>query len=137
LLATNETYLKALHLTPAAIRGVMPMSGVYIFAPGRMEVILGKGPEAAASASPLKHVSGREPPFLILYADRDFPGCAAMSKAFAAALQSKKVEAACVEVPDRNHISIIVKMMLDEADPSNQALLAFIARHSERKLRPR
>jgi acetyl esterase/lipase len=136
LLATNETYLKAHGLSSRDIRGVMPMSGVYVFRGRGLRGVLGDAPEARADASPLEHVSGREPPFLIVYADNDFPGCALMSKAFATALREKKVAADLYEVKDRNHISIIFRLMLDEADPATQALLKFVARHSGLKLAP-
>jgi acetyl esterase/lipase len=136
LLATNERYLKPYGLSPRHIRGVMPMSGVYFFRPGRLERVLGKGEDAAESASPLRHVTGKEPPFLIVYADRDFPGCDLMSRALREALQAKNVEADLLEVKDRNHISIIVRLMIDENDPATQALLAFMARHSGPKPRP-
>ena len=134
LLATNEQYLKAEKLSLKDIKGAMPMSGIYIFLEGRMEKVIGKGPEAAASASPIKHVTSEAPPFLIPYADKDFAGCATMSKDFCAALEKKKVEAACLEVKDRNHITVIVRAGSSEADPLTQALLEFIAKHSTLKL---
>src|SRR5207244_4666881 len=100
LLATDETYLKAHKLSPKDIKGAIPISGVYTIPAGMMEKIFGKGEEATASASPLKHVSGKEPPFLILYADGDFPTCDKMSEALCEALKKKKVEASCVKVKD-------------------------------------
>ena len=138
LLATNGQYLAAESLTPTAIKGVMPMSGIYLFRQGWMEVIIGKGEKAAESASPLKHVTGKEPPFLILYADRDFPGCDTMSVALNELLLKNHVESSCDAIKDRNHISIIFKMMVDDADPATQALLKFMAAHSSGlKLAPR
>lgn len=129
LLATDQRYLRAHGLTAAAVRGVMPISGVYRFPAGRFKRVLGDAPDAAESASPLRHVSGKEPPFLILYADRDFPGCAGMSRALDSALRDKKVESRLVEVADRNHISIMFRAMFSEADPLTRALLDFVARH--------
>ena len=138
LLATNEQYLAAESLSPKAIKGVMPMSGIYVFRQGWMDVVIGKGEKAAESASPIKHVSGDEPPFLILYADRDFPGCDRMSLALQELLLKNKVDSTCEMIKDRNHISIIFKMMFDEADPATQALLKFMAAHSSRlKLNPK
>ena len=137
LLATNAEYLKAEELSLKDIKGVMPMSGIYTFRPGRMERVIGKGKEAADSASPLNHVSGKEPPFVILYAEKDFRGCDKMSKDLCAALQKNKVQAECVEIKDRNHVSIMFLLMLSEADPATQTLLTFIAKHSGLKLTPR
>ena len=137
LLATNEEYLKAEKLSLKDIKGAMPMSGIYTFEPGRMKRVIGEGKEAVDSASPLKHVSGKESPFVILYAEKDFPGCDKMSKDLCAALQKNKVEAECVEIKDRNHVSIMFWLMLSEADPATQTLLTFMAKHSGLKLTPR
>jgi len=138
LLATNERYLKAHELTPKAIKGVVAMSGVYVIGGGgRMERVFGKGPEVADSASPIRHVTGKEPPFLILYADQDFPGCDRMSETLGKALREKKVEAECVTIKDRGHVSVMVRLATSEADPATQALLAFVAKHSDLKLRPK
>jgi len=137
LLATNETYLKAHKLSQKDIKGVIPISGVYLILPGTLDGIFGKGAEAANSASPIKHVSGKEPPFLILYADKDLPTIDLVSESFADALKKKKVETSCVKIKDRDHISIITKLSTNEADPCTQAMLEFVARHSDLKLKPR
>ena len=60
-----------------------------------------------------------------------------MSKDLNQALEKKNIETSCVCIPDRNHISIMYRLMLSEADPTTQAMLGFISRHSELKLRPR
>jgi acetyl esterase/lipase len=137
LLATHARYLQAQNLTLQDIRGAMPISGIYTFEPGRMARVIGAGQEAADSASPVKHVSGQEPPFLILYAQHDFPGCGRMSQELCAVLQKHQVAATCTEIKDRNHISIMFRLMLSDADPTAQALLKFVAAHSGLKLTPR
>lgn len=134
LLATNEQFLKAQNLSLKNIKGAMPMSGIYTFEIWRNERVVGKGKEAMESASPIKHISGKEPPFIILYAEKDFPGCGKMSHDLCDALKSKKVEAECIEIKDRNHVSIMFKLMMSETDPTTQALLEFIAKHSGLKL---
>jgi acetyl esterase/lipase len=137
LLATNETYVKAHRLSPKDIKAVIAISGVYTIVPGTMDNIFGEGAEAAKSASPLKRVSGKEPPFLILYADKDFALIDKMSENLCEALKNKKVEASCVVMKDRNHIDSILKLASHEADPATQAILGFIAKHSDLKLKPR
>lgn len=137
LLAADEKYLKAHELTLKDIRGAIPISGIYTFRPRRMERIIGKGQEAADSASPRKHVSGDEPPFLILYAQNDFGGCGRMSHDLCDALQQQKVDAVCKEIKDRNHITIMMGLMLKDDDATAQELLKFIAARSELKLQPR
>jgi acetyl esterase/lipase len=102
-----------------------------------MAWMLGNDDEAIATASPLKNVSGNEPPFLILYASKDFPSCDKMSNEMCAALKQKKVEVTVQEIADRTHVSIMFRMMLNEADPTTQAVLKFIAKHSGMTLKPR
>jgi acetyl esterase/lipase/peroxiredoxin len=137
LLATNETYLKAHKLSQKDIKGVVAISGVYTIIPGLMDGVFGKGKEAAESASPLKHVSGKEPPFLILYADKDLPTLPAMAKQLHEALKEQKVESSLVVMKDRNHIDSIMKLAAREDDPATQEVLQFIAKHSGMKLKPR
>lgn len=136
LLATDEKYLQAHGLTLKDIRGAIPISGIYSFRPGELRPIIGNEPAAAESASPLNHASGDEPPFLILYADNDMPRCDIMSEKMAAALKSMKVEVDCLEVPHRNHLTIIFQPMLGDRDTTVQVMLRFIARHSELQLTP-
>ncbi len=137
LLSTDERYLKSHGLSLKDIRGAIPISGIYTFRPGELQFIIGKGQEAAESASPLKHVSGDEPPFLILYAASDIPRCAEMSRSLLEALRANRIQAECLEVPNRNHLTIIFQPMLGDRDTTVQAMLKFIAQHSELQLKPR
>jgi acetyl esterase/lipase len=138
LLATNDQFLAAEKLSAKAIKGVVPISGIYLTGEHKVfDGVIGKDKESALSASPLRHVTGDEPPFLIMYADNDFKTCDAMSKAFAKALQAKKVPARVVEIPDRNHITIIVRMAASAADPVSQETLKFIAEHGHLTLTPK
>src|SRR5205807_151607 len=84
--------------------------------------------EQCRVASPLSHVVGNHPPFLILYADKDFKGCAQMSKNFCAALQGNHGEAHIQEISNRDHMSV-VRNMTNQDDPARKALLEFIAAH--------
>jgi acetyl esterase/lipase len=133
LLATDESYLKAENLSMGSIRGAIPISGVYRIAPGRLAGAFGADPEVLKKASPLSHVNGNHPPFLILYADKDFKTCDVMSQAMFQALQEHKVEASLVEIKDRDHISII-RNIANEGDPATQTILKFIAKHTDLKL---
>ena len=137
LLATNETYLRAEGLSLKDIKGAIPISGIYTFREGWAERIIGKGPEAAESASPIKHISGREPPFRILYAENDFPGCDTMSQDLCRLLQEKKVDAEQKQIEDRNHISIMFRLMFSDSDPTFQEMLVFIAGQTGMPLAPR
>src|SRR5262249_5971723 len=111
LLPTDENYLKAQGLNRSASCGGIPTNGGYDVHPpaiGLFETAFGKDPEVRKDASPLNHVRDHAPPFLILYADRDFLTCDKMSETFCRALKSKQCEAQTVEVKDRNHLSILV-----------------------------
>jgi acetyl esterase/lipase len=133
LLATNESYLKAEKLSPENIKGVIALSGVYRVVPNLFKAFPDDEQEAK-NASPLEHVKEGAPPFLILYADKDFPTCDKMSEKFCTALKGCKCEATSLEIKERNHITIIVRMANNEGDPTTQAILDFVAKHSGLKL---
>jgi acetyl esterase/lipase len=132
LLATDDDYLKAEKLSPSNIKGVIPVSGVFVISP-RMKNIFGDDAAVCKKASPQSHVRAGLPPFLVLYGDGERNGLGKQAEAFAPALKEKKVEATVVVGKDRNHGSIMMRMAA-EADPATQAVLEFIARHSNLKL---
>ena len=135
LLATDDDYLKAEKLSPSNIKGVIPVSGVFVISPRRKNVF---GDDAAVckKASPQSHVRDGLPPFLILYGDGERNGLGRQAEAFAPALKGHKVEATVVVGKDRNHGSIMMRMAAED-DPATQAILEFIARHSNLKLTPK
>ena len=132
LLASDESYLKAQNLSMGSVRGAIPISGVYRIGGERMAAVFGDE-GARKNASPLTHVNGNHPPFLIIYADQDFKGCDKMSDEMCKALQQHKADASILEIKDRNHISII-RNMAHEDDPATQAILKFVAKHTDLKL---
>lgn len=132
LLATDEDYLKAEKLSPANIKGVIPVSGVFVVSP-RMKNVFGDDGEVCKKASPQTHARAGLPPFLIVYADNEMAGLGKQAEAFAPALKEHKVEATVVMGKDRNHGSIMMKMAAED-DPATQAILEFIAKHSNLKL---
>ncbi len=178
LLATDETYLKAEGLTLKAVKGAIPISGVYVIAdlnlhvkaggpqmtgalgfkfdgkllteplkfgmdmPGKgvlagsldlrftpLAMVFGTDPEVRKKASPLTQVHPDCPPFLIMYGDRDIPGCDKMSEAFGKALKEQKNQAEVKMIPSRDHFSILFRMLL-EGDPTSQGILNFIVANS-------
>jgi acetyl esterase/lipase len=132
LLATDDGYLKAEKLALADVKAVVSISGVYLIVPPLFSATFGKDVAGYKDASPLEHVKGNHPPFLILYGDRDFPTCDVFSERMCEALTEAKCEACTLKVKDRDHISII-KRMLDEGDPTANSIVDFIARHSDLK----
>jgi acetyl esterase/lipase len=133
LLGTDSTYLEAAGVPTKDIKGVIPISGVYTFRPGSMPKVLGEDKEAYKKAAPLTHVKGQHPPFLILVADNDLKGFDRMAEQFCQALEKGRCTATVINVKDRDHGSI-VRQMTNQADPTTQAVLTFIARYSNLKL---
>jgi len=152
LLATDETYLKAEGLTLAAIRGAIPISGIYHIPESLAEAgvalhvtekdvnswriksklnilnaVFGADAEARRAASPLTHVHGGLPPFLIIYADRDLLTLPEMACEFAAALKNNHCQAESLEVKHRSHMTVLLKASRDD-DPVSQAMRAFFDR---------
>jgi acetyl esterase/lipase len=132
LLATDEQYLKAEGLSRKDVRGVMPISGVYVVAvDGLFTEVFGKDPAKRKQAWPLTHVSAGCPPFLILYADHDFPFIDLGSEVFCKALKDRKVPAETLKLTNRNHLDIIGEAGHD-GDPCAKALLEFVGKHTGR-----
>jgi acetyl esterase/lipase len=127
LLATDPTYLKAEGLSPEDIRGVVAVSGVYRVEPGADLTRTGFGtdPDFCERASPLNHVSGKLPPFLIAYAENDYDGFDEMAVELNAALVSNQTPTTLMKLSHRNHITIIVTVIQHD-DPLNRAVREFV-----------
>jgi acetyl esterase/lipase len=127
LLATDPCYLKAVGLSPAAIKGVVSISGVYqiVHTEAVFHPAFGKDEAVCLKASPLTHAGGKHPPFLLAYADDDYRYLDQMAKNMHAAL--RKAESPCdlVVCEKRNHLSIVVNLV-EPADPLRQKFLAFV-----------
>jgi acetyl esterase/lipase len=127
LLATDASYLKAEGISLKAIKGAMPVSGLFIVPPERVfDVAFGKDPNVRLQASPISHVTGGLPPFLVMFGDNDLPGCDRPgAEAFCKAMQGKACRAELCEIPRRNHLSILWSA-LNDTDPTTQSMLSFI-----------
>jgi acetyl esterase/lipase len=126
LLATDESYLKAHQLTLDDIRGVVSISGLYAIPKGRFPVFEDTQ-EAVKKASPVEQVRATHPPFLLVYADGDFPRFADMAEDFARALRAAGCPVKCMKVKDRTHGSVALKIT-EEGDPVRLAILEFVAK---------
>lgn len=130
LLATDESYLKAHKLSFSNIKGVISVSG-----PQRLEFneewtdTIGASPAAFANASPVNHVGMRHPPFLIMFAEKDFDMMRKSSAELGELLAKRKIEGTVVDVKDRDHGSII-REISKAGDPTARAILEFVSRHS-------
>ena len=133
LLATDESYLKKHNLDLKAIKGAIPISGVFFIAPGFLRNVFGQDDELRKKAQPAEHVKAGLPPFLILYADKDFRGCDRIpAEAFRVRLQDKKVEAETKEFKNSGHIQILLDLCKPEK-PVFAAVRDFIVKRSSAK----
>jgi acetyl esterase/lipase len=128
LLATDESYLRAQGCACTDIKGVIGISGVYDIPPKRYKKVFGNDPDDRKNASPINHVRQGLPPFLIVYADHDFPVVGKMSETFCTALKEKKTSAELVEIEHRNHITILIKCSKED-DPCGEAMLDFLRKY--------
>jgi acetyl esterase/lipase len=133
LLATDPEWLKAEGLKTDAIRGVIPISGVYDLAEiptWMLARTFGAGDAVLTEASPTRQARSGLPPFLILYADHDLPGCDRKpAEAFAKALSDKGTKVEIHEVPDSNHYTIFLSTVVAGASVCEE-ILNFISNNS-------
>lgn len=131
LLALDERYLQGEGLSTDLIRGAMPISGVYdITAIPGFESVFGSDPEARRDASPLAHVDEKQPPFLISYAQFDFPTLGDQARELARLLQEHSTPVELLEAPRKDHITIVGQIGIP-GDLTTQALLDFMQAHLE------
>jgi len=119
LLALEPAYLKKYDISPAAIRGVASMSGVYNVG------TLREFQAADDDPSPIHHVHPQAPPFLLTYCQWDYLDLPKQARDFAEQLRKKFVGVKVEYIPGENHISEIIDTLKD-ADPTAKALLDFI-----------
>jgi acetyl esterase/lipase len=133
LLATDASYLKAYGLALDDIRGVISISGLYNIPRGRFP-LFEDSDEGVKKASPLRQIQGPHPPFLLIYADKDFPSFGDMAEEFAGALQRLKLDAQCLKIAERTHGSVMTKIA-EDGDPVGRAIVEFIEQKIHRKAR--
>jgi acetyl esterase/lipase len=133
LLAVDDAYLKTEGLSSAKIKGVIPVSGVYRFPDKFLPLVFGDDEEVRKKAAPIYHVKGDLPPFLILYADHDLPGCDKdQSEAFCKGLNDKGTKATTLEIKDSNHIAILLSLSSGKG-PAPKAIVEFIMKQTEKE----
>lgn len=127
LLAMDPQYLKAEKHSPAEIKGVVSISGVYkIYAKERVfHKPFGMDEDVCKKASPLTHVVGKHPPFLIAYGDSDIPHLDEMAKDMHAALKKVDSPSKLLLCERRNHATIMI-WFLDPDDMLNKAFREFV-----------
>ncbi len=126
LITFNERFLKPYGLTPALIRGVISLSGVYNLDMGdALASVFGVDPEVRRDASPQFFVKSPAPPFLVTYCEWDYPMLPAQARMFDAALRRSGVKSELYYTPKENHIMEMVAFTHDE-DPTAKRIARFI-----------
>lgn len=87
--------------------------------------VFGSDPKVRADASPINHVHGGLPPFLIFLAEFDLPLLPEMAKGFYEALKREKCDARLIRVEKRNHNSIMFQAIKAE-DPVARVIVEFV-----------
>lgn len=136
LLALDSTYLDELQVPKGAIRGVIPMSGLYkVFAlPGDTKGLLrimpeafGSDPETCRSASPVTHLKNASCPFLVLTETDDNLRVRPSMTLLQAAVERWDVKGfEFVDAQGRDHFTILTKMMGPGEDPYRRKVLDFV-----------
>lgn len=159
LLATDPKYLQAEHVPLQAIRGVIPISGVYrvhgfqqmagillgdsdraVAAGVRLRslpfhFIFGEDAQVRQQASPIEHLHPGLPPFLVIVAGKDLPLLPEMAREFDAGLRAQHCESTLLEVKKRTHMSVLLNASRDD-DPVAVAMTEFLNRHSRKPASP-
>lgn len=126
LLALDGRILGAHGLSAANIRGVITMSGVFdLTQSDSQSSVFGKDATVRREASPLFHVRGGAPPFLVTYCEWDYPTLPAQARTFYDALRTAGVAAELLFEPHENHISEMIAATWED-DPAGRAILGLI-----------
>jgi acetyl esterase/lipase len=115
LLALDTRYLEQAGVSPAAIKGVIAVSGIYDLPnwpeagrfPTYTEEAFGTTRDALWNASPLKYLNASAPPFLVTYADKDMYLMPEQAHLFYNAFVKQKLNARLVLTPDRTHLNAL------------------------------
>ncbi len=135
LMAVRRDWQRPHGLPPDAMRGCLPMSGVYAFGEGSGLTVRPRflGPSDAADADaiasragPLQNIGTMPPPFLMSCGEQDFPHLISQADAMSAALTAAGGEATLLTIPASDHFTA----HLSTGDPNGlwaRRALAFMA----------
>lgn len=136
LLALDPSYLDELKVPKGAVKGAIPMSGVYAVTAlppdtkGFLKILpdaFGSDPDVCRRASPTTHVRNAACPFLVLTETEDNLRVRPSLGLLKLAVQKENVMGfEFVDAEGRDHFSIIVKMMIADEDPYRAKILDFV-----------
>jgi acetyl esterase/lipase len=131
LIALHPAYLADAGLARDQIGGVISISGVYDLTKYQsigaeyLAAAFGREPDVFRDASPVAHISPGAPPFLLAYAEYDYPGASDQAQLVADALKRAGAKATVVRVPGRDHVSILTGVR-SPLDPLALAIASFL-----------
>ena len=130
LLALNERYLAEVGRRSDEIAGVVAISGLYRVGATSL-IFRGFDPDARAlvDASPEFHVDEKQPPFLVIYAQRDLPLLDIQAIALAMRLQRHGTPVRLLRAENRGHATLVMGMGR-ENDPTTRAIVDFVREYS-------
>src|SRR6185437_1682774 len=114
LLALSNDWKTRRSLPLDVIKGCLALSGVYDFTPGsglsmRPRFLGTTIPDNEVHASPIFQIETVATPFLVSYGSNDFPHLIVQAKKFAMVYRAKGGSVHPLELPDCDHVSILVK----------------------------
>ena len=136
LLALDRKYLEEQEVPAKAVKGVIPMSGVYDIPAlpkgtkgvmGMFPQAFGSDPEKCREASPLTYVSKAVAPMLVITETNDTYKLRPTMRAFKATAEEAGVKnLTFIDAEERTHITIVVKMATEKDDPSRAHVVTFV-----------
>lgn len=123
-----QTDWQAHGLGGAALKGAMPISGLYDLEPVRRSYLntnLKLDAAMAAAESPLHHIPARAPPLLLICGADELPEFPRQQRQFAAAWRQAGLVARDVELPGCQHFSVLDGIISENAPvwPEIRALM--------------
>ena len=131
LVAMDSFYLEEQGVTPEIIRGVVSVSGVYDLTrtgvTGQLLYadVFGIDEQQLKEASPTFHVGGSPAPFLLLYAEDDYPTADFQTRRFASILDKSGGSVRILQIFGRNHVNIISGVGKND-DPVRNEIVNFL-----------
>ncbi len=140
LLAADPKYLARHKLSPADVAAVVGLSTPTDVEPrkdgrgfgdalmaGRGADVFSRDAVVMRDASPVRHVSPRLPPVLLVVGERDFPMLEGDARAFVEKAKEAKAEAALFVAKGRDHMGV-VRSLLEEKSPVRERVLDFLGK---------